>query len=111
MLKCPPTEAPDFDQVFHALADPSRRTMVQRLARGPASVSQLAAPFEMSLAAVMQHLRVLEAAAIVSSVKIGRVRTCRLEPAVLRSSEEWMGNQRSAWEARLDRLGDELGRG
>ncbi len=111
MLKCLALEPPDFDQVFHTLADPSRRSMVQRLARGPASVSQLAAPLEMSLAAVMQHLSVLEAAAVVSSVKVGRVRTCRLEPAVLRSSEEWMGDQRSAWEARLDRLGEELGGG
>jgi DNA-binding transcriptional ArsR family regulator len=82
--------------------------MVQRLVRGPASVSHLAEPLDMSLAAVVQHLAVLEAAGVVSSQKVGRVRTCRLEPAVLRGAEEWLGNQRTSWEQRLDRLGEEL---
>jgi DNA-binding transcriptional ArsR family regulator len=98
----------NLDLLFHALADPSRRAMVRRLVRGPASVSHLAEPLDMSLAAVVQHLGVLEAAGIVSSEKVGRVRTCKLEPAVLRGAEEWVGNQRTSWERRLDRLGGEL---
>jgi DNA-binding transcriptional ArsR family regulator len=98
----------NLDLLFHALADPSRRTMVQRLVRGPASVSQLAEPLDMSLAAVVQHLGVLEAAGICSSEKVGRVRTCKLEPAALSGAEDWLGNQRTSWERRLDRLGDEL---
>lgn len=82
--------------------------MVERLARGPASVSQLAEPLAMSLAAVVQHLGVLEEAGIVASEKIGRVRTCRLEPAGLRRAEDWLGGQRTQWERRLDRLSDVL---
>jgi DNA-binding transcriptional ArsR family regulator len=102
---------PDQDRygsVFHALADRSRRSMVEQLVRGPASVSQLAEPFTMSLAAVVQHLAVLEGAGIVTSEKVGRVRTCRLEPQSLRGAEDWIGAQRTAWERRLDRLGDVL---
>jgi DNA-binding transcriptional ArsR family regulator len=98
----------NLDLLFRALADPSRRVMVQRLVRGPASVSQLAEPLEMSLAAVVQHLGVLEAAGIISSEKVGRVRTCKLEPAALRGAEDWLGNQRTSWERRLDRLGKVL---
>jgi DNA-binding transcriptional ArsR family regulator len=98
----------EFDRVFRALADPSRRSMVERLARGPASVSQLAEPLAMSLAAVVQHLGVLEEAGIVASEKAGRVRTCRLEPAGLRRAEDWLGGQRTRWERRLDRLGGVL---
>jgi DNA-binding transcriptional ArsR family regulator len=98
----------EFDRIFRALADPSRRSMVERLARGPASVSQLAEPLAMSLAAVVQHLGVLEEAGIVASEKIGRVRTCRLEPAGLRRAEDWLGGQRTQWERRLDRLSDVL---
>jgi DNA-binding transcriptional ArsR family regulator len=98
----------EYDRVFHALADPSRRSMVQRLVRGPASVSQLAEPLAMSLAAVVQHLSVLEEAGIVASQKVGRVRTCRLQPAGLRRAEDWLLAQRSEWERRLDRLGDVL---
>jgi DNA-binding transcriptional ArsR family regulator len=94
--------------VFHALADPSRRAMVQRLVSGPASVSQLAEPLDMSLAAVVQHLAVLEAAGIISSEKVGRVRTCKLVPAALRGAEDWLGNQRTSWERKLDRLGEQL---
>ncbi len=82
--------------------------MVERLARGPASVSELARPLPMSLAAVVQHLQVLEAAGIVSSAKAGRVRTCQLEPAGLRAAEDWLRRQRTAWEHRLDRLGEYL---
>jgi DNA-binding transcriptional ArsR family regulator len=98
----------DLDLLFHALADPSRRAMIQRLVRGPASVSKLAEPLDMSLAAVVQHLGVLEAAGFVSSEKVGRVRTCKLEPSALRGAEEWLGSQRTSWERKLDRLGEEL---
>jgi DNA-binding transcriptional ArsR family regulator len=100
----------DLTQVFHALADPTRRAMVERLGRGPASVSQLAAPFEMSLPAVVQHLGVLEAAGVVSTAKVGRVRTCTLESPVLRRAEAWLGDQRTDWEHRLDALEVELSR-
>jgi DNA-binding transcriptional ArsR family regulator len=103
-----PNRPVKFDRVFHALADPSRRSMVERLVRGPASVSQLAEPLAMSLAAVVQHLSVLEGAGIVGSEKVGRVRTCRLEPTGLRQAEEWLVAQRTEWERRLDRLGDVL---
>ena len=99
----------DLDRVFQALADPSRRAMVARLVCGPASVSQLAEPLPMSLPAVVQHLGVLESAGLVSTEKVGRVRTCQLEPEVLRRAEAWLGDQRIAWEDRLDRLGAELG--
>ena len=101
-------QPPSLDQVFQALADPTRRGMVERLVRGPASVSELSRPLAMSLPAVLQHLQVLEAAGLVSSEKAGRVRTCRIEPAALRAAEAWITDQRTAWETRLDRLGDYL---
>jgi DNA-binding transcriptional ArsR family regulator len=101
-------QATPLDRVFQALADPSRRIMVERLSRGPASVSELAQPFDMSLPAVVQHLQVLEASGLVRSEKVGRVRTCRIEPAALRSAEQWMIERRTSWERRLDRLGDFL---
>ncbi|MBV9793780.1 MAG: helix-turn-helix transcriptional regulator [Actinobacteria bacterium] len=97
-----------LDRVFQALADPTRRDMVERLVQAPASVSQLAEPLPMSLPAVVQHLAVLESAGMVSSEKVGRVRTCHLEPEMLRRAETWLGAQRTAWEDRLDRLGAEL---
>ncbi len=97
-----------LDDVFQALADPTRRGLVERLTERPASVSELAKPFPMSLPAVMQHLEVLEACGLVRSEKVGRVRTCHVEPAALRAAEEWLSQQRSAWERRLDRLGQEL---
>ena len=97
-----------LDRVFHALADPSRLGMVERLSRGPASVSELARPLDMTLAAVVQHLQVLEASGLVSSEKVGRVRTCRIEPAALRTAEQWIGERQASWERRLDRLGDHL---
>jgi DNA-binding transcriptional ArsR family regulator len=96
------------DRVFHALADPSRRVILERLSRGPASVSQLARPLPMSLPAVVQHLQVLEASGLIRSEKAGRVRTCRVEPAALRPAEEWLARRRANWERRLDRLGDYL---
>src|ERR671930_1116863 len=97
-----------IDRVFHALADPSRRVIVERLSHGPASISELARPLPMSLPAVVQHLQVLEASGLVRSEKIGRVRTCEIEPAALRPVEQWITARRSNWERRLDRLGDYL---
>jgi DNA-binding transcriptional ArsR family regulator len=97
-----------LDRMFHALADPTRRVMVERLARGPASVSQLAEPLTMSLPAVVQHLAVLEASGLVRSEKVGRVRTCRIEPKALRTAEQWITARRTIWERRLDRLGEYL---
>jgi DNA-binding transcriptional ArsR family regulator len=96
------------DLLFQALADPSRRSMVDRLTRGPASVSELARPFAMSLPAVVQHLHVLEASGLVRSEKVGRVRTCRIEPTALAQAEGWISERRRMWERRLDRLGEYL---
>jgi DNA-binding transcriptional ArsR family regulator len=98
----------DLDQVLQALADPTRRTIIERLIEGPAPVKQLAAPLAMSLPAVMQHLGVLESCGLIRSEKVGRVRTCHIEPAGLRVAEAWLREQRSAWERRLDRLGEVL---
>ena len=103
-----PNQLPSLDQVFHALADPTRRGMVERLVRGPATVSELSRPLDMSLPGVLQHLQVLEASGLVRSEKAGRVRTCRIEPDALRAAEAWVTEQRTAWETRLDRLGDYL---
>jgi DNA-binding transcriptional ArsR family regulator len=100
--------AAPVDEVFRALGDPTRREMVERLGLGPASVSQLAQPLAMSLSAVVQHLAILEGCGLVRSEKVGRVRTCRLEPVALSSAEAWFSGQRAAWERRLDRLGDFL---
>jgi DNA-binding transcriptional ArsR family regulator len=97
-----------LDPVFHALADPTRRVMVERLSRGPASVSELARPFAISLPAVLQHLQVLESSGLVRSEKVGRVRTCQIEPAALRTAEHWISERRTAWEDRFDRLGGYL---
>ena len=98
-------QAADLDRVFHALADPGRRVMVVRLSQGPASVSELARPLDMTLSAVVQHLAVLEASGLVRSEKVGRVRTCRIEPTTLHSAERWISERRASWERRLDRLG------
>jgi DNA-binding transcriptional ArsR family regulator len=97
-----------LDSAFQALADPSRRSMVARLSQGPASVSELAAPLEMSLPAVVQHLDVLRGCGLVRSEKVGRVRTCRLEAAPLREVEGWIAAHRADLESQLDRLGDVL---
>ena len=99
-----------LDSTFQALADPTRRAMVERLARGPASVSELAAPFAMSLPAIHQHLAVLEASGLVASEKVGRVRTCRMAPAAMSLAERWLTQRRTDWERRLDRLGEHLKR-
>jgi DNA-binding transcriptional ArsR family regulator len=99
---------PDLDRIFHALADPGRRLMVDRLSQGPASVTQLGQPLAMSLAAVLQHVQVLEACGLVRSQKIGRTRTCSINPVGLRSAETWISERRALWERRLDRLGGYL---
>lgn len=92
--------------MFQALADPSRRIMIERLSKGPASVSELARPLTMSLPAVVQHLQVLEASGLVRSEKVGRVRTCHIDWVALQTAEDWMIDRRRTWELRLDRLGD-----
>jgi DNA-binding transcriptional ArsR family regulator len=97
-----------LDLAYHALADPTRRGMLARLSRAPASVSELARPLAMSLPAVMQHLRLLEASGLVKSEKKGRVRTCRIEPGALAEAEGWIAGQRALWEGRSDRLEDYL---
>ena len=108
IVKCMLNYETPLDRAFQALADPTRRAMVERLAQGPVSVSELKAPFLMSLPAVMQHLAVLEASGLVVSQKSGRVRTCRINPAALAEAERWITERRREWERRLDRLGDYL---
>jgi DNA-binding transcriptional ArsR family regulator len=95
----------ELDRVFHALADPGRRLMLERLSRGPASVSELGRPLSMSLAAVVQHVQILEASGLVRTRKAGRIRTCSLDPVTLRSAERWISGRRTLVERRLDRLG------
>ena len=97
-----------LDRTFHALSDPTRRAMVQRLSRGPATVTELARPLAISLPAVMQHLRVLEDSGVVTSRKQGRVRTCQMEPKALGAAERCILERRQLWERRLDRLGEYL---
>lgn len=94
-----------LDQMFQALADPTRRRIVERLTRGTATVSELAEPFAMSLPAVVQHLQVLEQSGLVTSKKVGRVRTCTIDTAALSQAEKWINERRVGWERRLDRLG------
>jgi DNA-binding transcriptional ArsR family regulator len=100
--------APVLDRVFQALADPGRRLMVERLSQGPASVSELGRPLDMSLAAVLQHVQVLEGCGLTRSSKLGRTRTCSINPAVLRSAESWIADRRTMVERRLDQLGEYL---
>ncbi len=94
-----------IDRVFHALGDPTRRAMIEQLSEGPVSVSRLAKPLDMTLAAVVQHLQVLEKSGLIRTEKVGRVRTCRVEPKGLTVVERWVADRRSLWEARFDRLG------
>jgi DNA-binding transcriptional ArsR family regulator len=101
-------QSSDLDRLFHALADPARRAMVERLSRGPAAVSELAKPLPMSLPSVMQHLGVLEAAGLVRTEKVGRVRSCAIDPQALSLAEQWINARRIEWQHRLDRLGDYL---
>jgi len=96
------------DRVFHALGDPTRRAILERLSAGPISVSKLARPLDITLAAVVQHLQVLERSGLVHTQKLGRVRTCRMEPRGLSIAERWIDERRSLWEKRLDRLADLL---
>jgi DNA-binding transcriptional ArsR family regulator len=100
----------DLDLMFQALADAGRRSMVEQLAMGPASVSELAEPLDMSLSAVVQHLKVLEASGLVRTEKTGRVRSCRLDSGKLQLAEQWINERRTQWERRLDRLGEWLAR-
>jgi DNA-binding transcriptional ArsR family regulator len=94
-----------IDRVFHALGDPTRRAILDKLGKGPCSVSRLATPLAITLTAVVQHLQVLEASGLVRTEKVGRVRTCRIETAGFSALEQWIGDHRSMWERRLDRLG------
>ena len=103
-------ESAPLDLAFQALADPTRRGMLAQLSRAPATVSELARPFRISLPAVMQHLQMLEASGLVRSEKKGRVRTCRIEPAALAVAESWIAERRAAWEAQADRFEDYVGR-
>jgi DNA-binding transcriptional ArsR family regulator len=99
---------PDIDLIFNALGDPTRRAIMLKLSQGPISVSRLAEPLDMTLAAVVQHLQVLEESGLVATEKVGRVRTCRIEPTGLSAAGHWIADRRSTWERRLDRLGDLL---
>jgi DNA-binding transcriptional ArsR family regulator len=102
--------AVNLDLTFQALADPTRRSIVERLSRGQASVSELAQPYGMSLPAIVQHLAMLEKSGLVRSEKVGRVRTCRIEPAALSLAEQWFDQRRVEWDQRLERLGEHLKR-
>ena len=101
-------QSPPVDEVFRALGDPTRRSMVEHLVRGPATVSQLAQPLRITLSAVVQHLAILESSGLVSSEKVGRTRTCHIEPVGLQLAADWFAGQRALWERRLDRLGEVL---
>lgn len=98
----------DVGRVFHALGDATRREIMERVSKGPVSVSMLAEPLQISLAAVVQHLQVLEQSGLIHTEKIGRVRTCRMEPSGLAAAEQWLHDRRALWERRLDRLGEVL---
>jgi DNA-binding transcriptional ArsR family regulator len=108
LLKHVLNESSSLDRAFQALADPTRRGLLARLSRAPASVSELARPLAISLPAVMQHLRLLEKSGLVRSEKKGRVRTCTIEPGALGAAEAWIAQQRAIWESRLDRFEDYL---
>jgi DNA-binding transcriptional ArsR family regulator len=95
---------PDIHRIFHALGDPTRRAIVERLSERPVSVSELAKPLVITLAAVVQHLQVLEDSGLVRTTKLGRVRTCRIEPAGFSAAEKWFADRRALWEKRFDRL-------
>ncbi len=99
-----PNQEAALDTVFRALADPTRRAVIQRLNRGPASVTELAEPFDMALPSFLQHLKVLEESGLVRSKKVGRVRTCSVKQRELAKAERWLSGQRAIWEARFDRL-------
>lgn len=92
-------------RVFHALGDPTRRAIVEQLCRGPKSATDLAEPLDITVAAVVQHLQLLEESRLIRTIKVGRVRTCHIEPAGLKVAQQWIAKRRSLWERRLDRLG------
>jgi DNA-binding transcriptional ArsR family regulator len=96
------------NRVFHALGDPTRRAIVEKLSVRPLTVTRLAEPLDITLAAVVQHLQVLEKSGLVRTEKVGRVRTCRIEPAGLSVAERWLDDRRATWERRFDRLGNLL---
>lgn len=104
----PQATAADIDRLFHALGDPTRRAILDRLSESPRSVSWLAVPLDITVTAVAQHLRVLEASGLVRTEKVGRVRTCQIERAGFRAIEQWIADHRTMWERRLDSLGDLL---
>jgi DNA-binding transcriptional ArsR family regulator len=104
-----PTSQEQIDKLFHALGDPTRRSILDALVERPASVSKLAEPLGITLTAVMQHLEILEDAGLVHTEKLGRVRVCRLEPGGFGALEQWIRKHRTAWERNLDRLGEMLG--
>jgi DNA-binding transcriptional ArsR family regulator len=93
-----------LDRVFHALADPTRRAIMSRLGDGPATVSELAEPFAMAMPSLLQHLQVLEQSRLIRTNKVGRVRTCEMEPTALDAAGDWIAEQRAIWEGRLDRM-------
>jgi DNA-binding transcriptional ArsR family regulator len=103
-----PSQKMNIGRVFHALGDPTRRAIVERLSERPLTVSRLAKPLDITLAAVVQHLQILEKSGLVHTEKVGRVRTCRVEPAGLSVAEQWIADRRAIWEQRFDRLGDLL---
>jgi len=98
----------DLDSLFQALADPTRRAILERLTQGPATVTDLARPFDMALPSFMAHLRKMETGGLIESEKDGRVRTCHLVPGALEPARSWLDAQRAEWEARLDRMDDYL---
>jgi DNA-binding transcriptional ArsR family regulator len=103
-----PRQKVNIDRVFHALGDPTRRAIVERLSEAPISASHLAIPLKITVAAVVQHLQILEKSGLVRTTKVGRVRTCSIEPKGFSVAEQWIGERRTMWEKRLDRLGDFL---
>ncbi len=104
-----PRNQKQIDRVFHALGDPTRRAILEKLSQAPVSVSRLAEPLELTVAAIVQHLQVLEESGLVRTEKIGRIRTCRIEPKGLAVAAQWLEERRTLWERRLDRLGNLLG--
>ena len=103
----PPPKA-KVDQVFHALGDPTRRAILERLTQGPVAASHLAEPLDVTVAAIVQHLQVLEESGLIQTEKVGRVRTCRIEPKGFAIAAQWISDRRTVWERRFDRLGDLL---
>ena len=104
MVRYMPQQVVELDRLFQALADPTRRAVIERLGHGPAATTELARPFAMALPSFLQHLDVLEKAGLVTSTKVGRVRTFRLTPGPLQAAEAWMSNQRELWQRRLDQF-------